>query len=77
MNIFIAELKSKTNKKFILLFYFEIVQKVTIKFVGKKIRERVRTSKITLSKVKKRTPKVQKEYQKSEHQKFPLKGSER
>ena len=33
--------------------------------------------KITSSKVKKRTPKVQKEHQKSEHQKFPLKGSER
>jgi hypothetical protein len=49
-----------------------------------KIRERVRTSKITsskvkkrTSKVKKRTSKVQKEHQKSEHRKFPLKGSER
>ena len=40
-------------------------------------RERVRTSKITSSKVKKRTSKVQKEHQKSEHRKFPLKGSER
>ncbi len=39
--------------------------------------ERVRTSKITSSKVKKRTSKVQKEHQKSEHRKFPLKGSER
>jgi hypothetical protein len=33
-------------------------------------------SKITSSKVKKRTLKVQKEHQKSERQKFPLKGSE-
>jgi hypothetical protein len=32
-----------------------------------KLRERIRTSKIRMSKVKKRTLKVQKEHQKSEH----------
>ncbi len=50
---------------------FKVIVLVTL-FV-----ERVRTSKITSSKVKKRTSKVQKEHQKSEHRKFPLKGSER
>ncbi len=57
------------------IIYFNFLPSVQL--LALIVRERVRASKITSSKVKKRTLKVQKEHQKSEHQKFPLKGSER